>query len=245
MAYRAAALKTLLRQVNTLQPLRDTESDGWIGDASHGARPSDHNPSPPVTGVVRAQDFDADGDPGFDLGRWLWDQLITGRDSRISYVIHRGRMFSSYPTRGYEGWEPRPYSGVNGHIKHVHVSVKPSGDTDGHDWRLLLPRVDSTPTPEPEDDDMLTVGQDQTLQKIATQVDEVSQATAALLKDERGIALSAKVDALTAFVASDRGLDPAALVEMLTRAAEQGARSALDSRIADARVDLTVTDREG
>lgn len=122
MARRAHALATLLDQVNRQFVGRDTGSDGWIGDAAHRSRPSDHNPN--SRGVVCAQDFDEDLRVGDErVGDWLWDRLHGSRDPRIGYVIYEGAMFSSYPARGYGPWEVRPYTGPNGHFHHLHLSV--------------------------------------------------------------------------------------------------------------------------
>ncbi len=40
-----AAGVTLRNQVNRAFPNRDRRSDGWVGDSSHSARKSDHNPN--------------------------------------------------------------------------------------------------------------------------------------------------------------------------------------------------------
>lgn len=152
MARRARSLETLLAEVNARHAQRDTGSDGWIGDAAHRSRPSDHNPN--TAGVVRAQDFDADVDPGDrELSPELWDFLLASRDRRISYVISRARMFSSYPVRGYPSWTPRPYSGSNGHFTHLHLSVvaDPALYDDGRPWGFASGAT--------EEDDMLRHGQ--------------------------------------------------------------------------------------
>jgi len=49
----------LREQFDDTFPDRDRRSDGWIGDARHSSRPSDHNPDP-TTAVVRASDTDRD-----------------------------------------------------------------------------------------------------------------------------------------------------------------------------------------
>lgn len=137
MARRAKSLQTLLKQVNTLFPLRDTSSDGWIGDSAHASRPSDHNPN--QAGVVQAQDFDEnDTASTSQVGAWLWDKLRASRDPRIKYVIYEGQTFSSYPARGYPAWAVRPYTGSNKHTQHLHLSVSddPALYDDGRTWSL-------------------------------------------------------------------------------------------------------------
>jgi hypothetical protein len=58
----ARSLETLRHQVDQLAPNRDKDSDGWIGDTSHQARKSEHNPD--ANGVVRALDITNDPAPG-------------------------------------------------------------------------------------------------------------------------------------------------------------------------------------
>lgn len=138
MSYRRAhSLTVLLEQVNRRFPLRDTGSDGWIGDAAHRSRPSDHNPT--ASGIVLAQDFDEDAkDSPETAGRWLWDRLLASRDPRVAYVIYEGRTVSSYPARGYAAWQVRPYTGPNKHLHHLHLSVSkdPALYDDPRPWAL-------------------------------------------------------------------------------------------------------------
>src|SRR5688572_30610733 len=112
MAYfRAPALDALMAEVKALWPHRDKTSDGWIGDTSHAARPSDHNPAPP-TGIVRAQDIDEDLVAGLTAtgeAMPLVNAII--RDIRTRYVIYEGRIWTRE-----NGWQP--YTGPNAHRHH-------------------------------------------------------------------------------------------------------------------------------
>lgn len=111
--YVAPSLQRLLGQVNDTWPGRDRTSDGAVGDVSHQARKSDHNPDWSAGGVVRARDFDKDGMDGMRLV----NSAI--RDRRVEYVIHNGLIWQ----RKY-GFVPRKYTGVNGHYGHVHISIR-------------------------------------------------------------------------------------------------------------------------
>lgn len=106
----AKSLEALRDELNTKYPKRDKASDGWIGDPSHAARVSDHNPDYESGGVVRAIDVDKDG---IDV-----DELLNAviYDSRVSYVIWNGRIW------GGSRW--RKYEGSNQHTKHIHISIK-------------------------------------------------------------------------------------------------------------------------
>lgn len=108
--YLAASLKKLRDEVNGLWPHRSKVSDGWVGDTSHQARKSDHNPDYSSGGVVRALDVTA---RGIDVNRLL---RHTTNDSRVSYVIYNRRIYTHA-----RGWYR--YTGSNPHTSHVHVSI--------------------------------------------------------------------------------------------------------------------------
>ena len=115
--------------------LRD--SDGWIGDARHSLRPSDHTPDA-KTGVVRAIDVDRDvsGSAKPDLMPDIADQIrlcAKRGDKRIAYVIFNGRIASSRM-----GWRWRKYSGNNPHNHHCHISFTPKGDLDGSFFNIPM-----------------------------------------------------------------------------------------------------------
>ena len=106
----APSLAQLRREINTRWPSRDKTSDGSVGDLAHASRASDHNPN--SRSSVNAIDIDEDG-----IDAWgLVALLIT--DPRVYYVIYEGRIWQ----RKY-GFAPRPYTGINAHRQHVHVSI--------------------------------------------------------------------------------------------------------------------------
>ena len=119
----------LREQIDDAFPDRDRASDGWIGDARHAARKSDHNPD--AQGWVRAIDIDRDlAGKGRkpDVMPDLVDQirlLAKSGDKRISYIIFDGKIASSK-----KAWRWRPYDGINKHNHHAHVSFTPKGDED-------------------------------------------------------------------------------------------------------------------
>lgn len=116
--YLAPALVKLRSEINALFPRRDKTSDGWIGDPSHSARTSDHNPDWSAGGVVRAIDVDVDDhDPTKDIRRMVLEACIG--DPRVWYVISNGVIYS----RTF-GWAARTYTGPSGHFGHVHVSIQ-------------------------------------------------------------------------------------------------------------------------
>jgi hypothetical protein len=130
--YIAKSLEVLRAQLNARAPHRSTVSDGGIGDASHSARESDHNPT--ASGQVCARDFTNDPAGGLP-GQWLADTLVASRDPRIKYVIFNHRIIDSRV--GNHPWTWVPYSGDNAHEHHVHVSVFAGalGD-DTRPWNL-------------------------------------------------------------------------------------------------------------
>lgn len=118
----APALVQLRSECDRMFPNRDRSSDGWIGDASHAARPSDHNPcwscSGRSNGIVRAIDIDIspDGRADKDLRAMIIKAAIS--DPRTYYVISNGIIYS----RTYE-FRAHRYTGSNGHWEHVHISL--------------------------------------------------------------------------------------------------------------------------
>ena len=80
----SAAGTQLRDQIDTWYADRRSTSDGWLGDARHSARKSDHNPD--TDGCVRAIDVDSRLDSSEGISVYLADQIrISGKtDKRIS-----------------------------------------------------------------------------------------------------------------------------------------------------------------
>lgn len=137
--YLAPSLIALGNEINARWPNRDTASDGAIGDASHQARTSDHNPDWSAGGVVRAIDVDNNG---IDVQELL-DATI--RDQRVWYVIWNRHIYS----RTY-GWAKRAYDGADPHTGHVHISINhtKAAETDVSRWFAGT----TTPPNNPEDE---------------------------------------------------------------------------------------------
>jgi hypothetical protein len=126
MAKLCKAGQQLREQIDDAFPDRDRTSDGWVGDARHAARKSDHNPD--AAGIVRAIDVDADfrshASEAFDLADQL--RILARSDKRIAYLIFNGKIAS---WRMNYNW--RLYKGINPHKKHIHISFTKLGDNDG------------------------------------------------------------------------------------------------------------------
>jgi hypothetical protein len=131
-----AAGLTLRDQVNRAFPDRDRRSDGAVGDTSHAARRSDHNPD--AKGWVRAIDVDANlsSDPKASYVFANQLRLLARRDRRLSYLIYSGRIASRKTL-----WRWRPYKGVNPHVTHIHFSFTKKGDKDGRPFNIPILEV--------------------------------------------------------------------------------------------------------
>lgn len=125
----APTLSVLRSEINKRWPNRDKTSDGSLGNATHAAGTSDHNPD--ARGVVCAIDIDEDlygptdpspsfhsGTPAAELVRELIANAKAGLTPQLFYVIYERRIYS----RTY-GWISKLYTGPNPHDHHVHVSV--------------------------------------------------------------------------------------------------------------------------
>lgn len=168
MAWRLAySLDTLRIEVNAQFPNRDKRSDGAIGDTSHAASASDHNPTRDVYQAVCALDIDTDLDGTDDSNDpqmvRLCEWIRTHPQRDVKYLIFRSRMFSAYPRSPYGPFQWRPYTG-DSHVSHPHVSVGEGPDgqsapgTYDHRDRWGVKECFGAPPPPPEDDMPLTEG---------------------------------------------------------------------------------------
>ena len=130
-----AAGVQLRDQIDTWYPDRRSTSDGWIGDARHSARKSDHNPDKRSGLVVRAIDIDSRLDSSEGISIYLADQIrkCAKTDKRISYVIHNGKIASRILN-----YKWRTYRGFNKHIRHIHISFTKAGDKNGKPFDIPL-----------------------------------------------------------------------------------------------------------
>lgn len=137
-AWLSKSAATLKSQIDAAFQDRDRASDGWLGDAKHQSRKSDHNPD--STGCVRAIDVDADlNGRGVkpDLMPYFADQLRiyakNDKRARITYLIFNGRIASKR-----FGWRWRKYSGINPHKHHLHISFAETADLDTTPFAISL-----------------------------------------------------------------------------------------------------------
>lgn len=137
--YVAPSLKKLRDEINDRWPGRDKKSDGSVGDTSHKARKSDHNPN--SRGSVNALDIDKDGIDVYGLR----DILI--KDKRVNYVIFNGLIYSRV-----RGFKPKKYTGPNAHTAHLHVSINQSrnSEQDTSNWGISKAGDVSKPRPRPK-----------------------------------------------------------------------------------------------
>lgn len=141
-------LQELLEQMNARFPLRDKSSDGSIGDTSHAARSSSHNPD--ETGnpehrdadakdEVRARDFDADlRDPaGVTMERVVQHVVEMARAGRLPYL--RYVIFNKRIWTKSNGFKTQVYTGSNTHEKHAHFNsdfTEAADNARGVNWGL-------------------------------------------------------------------------------------------------------------
>lgn len=155
-------------QLNARFPNRDKASDGSIGDTSHAAGASSHNPD--KTGSpeyrdgdskdeIRARDFDKDlKDPDYTMEDvvQLWvKHARSGKMWWIRYIIYKERIWHKK-----DGFKTRAYTGKNKHTEHAHVNsdfAQKADDATGTNWHLSeLKKKDAPVKPTPSKPDAPT-----------------------------------------------------------------------------------------
>lgn len=161
MAVLVPCLNALRGEFNTLSPNRDKSTDGWIGDTSHGASSSDHNPD--ETGNTPNEDSDnVDEVHAIDVdksGPWpagasftdLVNEVVNrhkaGKDNRLQNVIWNRKIASKS-----WGWTWDDYTGSNSHTEHAHFSALYSSaqEADTSSWGLVDKWGDELPMDQGE-----------------------------------------------------------------------------------------------
>lgn len=119
------AVVSILLDANRVAPHRSHVSDGIIGDATHAASVSDHNPD--TDGGVHACDITHDPANGFNS--WFWanvisNRMLRGEETRVKYLVANA---GDGPDLIFHTNNPRWVQ--NGsykteHRNHLHVSIK-------------------------------------------------------------------------------------------------------------------------
>jgi hypothetical protein len=141
--YLVPCLVALRDEFDRMSPKRDRGADGWIGDAAHASRTSDHNPLP--DGRVLALDIDSTGPwPEYDLHAAVWDivqEHRLGDQARLEYVIWQRKIASRASS-----WSWQQYDGADPHTNHAHFSARHdrTGETDTTYWGVCMNPADIT-----------------------------------------------------------------------------------------------------
>jgi hypothetical protein len=129
-AHLAASLYRARLAIDTRWPSRDRASDGWIGDAAHQGRNSDHNPN--ARDTVDALDIDMFGGATPVHRPSIVAAALV--HPAIEYVIFNRRIFQRS-----DQFRPRVYDGINPHDKHCHYSTRQQlvAELDPAPWAIL------------------------------------------------------------------------------------------------------------
>jgi len=161
----AKSLIAMEAEADRIAPNRNRASDGSIGDQSHQARQSDHNPDGDRT--VDALDLTHSPERGWDTharARQVANNVKNGIERRVKYIISNRQIFSK--KNGVWAW--RSYTGQNGHTQHAHFSVEDAYQDDTSAWFSGVPAFPTAPVPPPynpspppeidtQEDDMIVI----------------------------------------------------------------------------------------
>lgn len=140
---------SLRDELNAAFPARDKASDGFIGDTSHSAGSSDHNPD--ETGNTPYEDSDSidevhafDADSDLKQAGWTMTRVCniivarcrSGAEKRLRYIIWDRKIISA--SWGWSEW--RDYTGASPHTEHAHFSfLYGSGAAPGNPEQITTP----------------------------------------------------------------------------------------------------------
>lgn len=132
----APSLVQFRAEVDKKWPKRSKKSDGTIGDTSHAARKSDHNPN--GRGSVNAIDITY---PGVDP-----DIIIAAvkKHPSAAYVIFNRHIYSAT-----NKWVKEPYTGASPHTEHLHISIKQSVKAEQSDVKWFGAVAKKAPAKKP------------------------------------------------------------------------------------------------
>lgn len=154
MAWRnAPALTAILNDANRVAPQRSHASDGTVGDATHAAGKSDHNPD--FNGVVHA--VDVTNDPAHGMDTWHWAQCVARRmaagvENRVEYLVSNDGTHDKifHPSVSLT-WRDNNAEGGQSHRNHLHVSIKYTAAAE-NDTSPFFVAEPGAPTTTPEAD---------------------------------------------------------------------------------------------
>lgn len=132
----APSLVQFRAEVDKKWPKRSKKSDGTVGDTSHSARKSDHNPN--GRGSVNAIDITY---PGVDP-----DIIIAAvkKHPSAAYVIFNRHIYSAT-----NKWVKEPYTGASPHTEHLHISIKQSVKAEQSDVKWFRTVAKKAPAKKP------------------------------------------------------------------------------------------------
>lgn len=146
------AVVHILLDANRVAPRRSHATDGIIGDATHAASVSDHNPD--TDGGVHACDITHDPAGGFDA--WAWahvvaQRIIEGKEHRVKYLVSNsgtGPDMIFNPSVSLTWRQNGSYK--TEHRSHLHVSIlyTDAAEQDVSDF-FVAPGQDPQAPPKP------------------------------------------------------------------------------------------------
>lgn len=171
--YAPPFLRSILAEADRIAPGRSHASDGTIGDATHAASESDHNPD--ESGCVHAVDVTNDPGNGFDAwaeGQGIARRIQGGHETRIKYLVaFDGDKDMIFNPSVAMWWRQNGRTPKADHASHLHVSILYTVVAETSTAPLFRPNLPA-PTPSvPTEDSMSTIVWNGTLHAFWVQGD--------------------------------------------------------------------------